>query len=256
MHWGNFYSVLSKNKHMATIYSPYSPIQSFLGKQITYINFWTDKTSKTLGLSPVLFLFAIILLLVIIVIILAYIYRRKSIKLKKAEEKEEKSETKEEKIFSSGDLEVIARFKPRIIEKKIEKIVEKIVEKPVPVEDTYSPRDIELSEIKDYKEFIKTMTDKYRLLNLTLVDSEGLVILSSAEKPEKMAEQAASLAEQIFNNDNNFAEFYGSSFKFIFPIEYEGHKIIVMGNSEKRVSADIADMIKKDLGFILPTLIS
>lgn len=252
MHWGNFYSVVNKNTYMALMYS----ILSFLGKQITYINFWTNKTLKMLGLSLVSFLFAIILILVAIVIILAYIYRRKSKKLKKAKKYKEKCKIKEEKIFSSGNLEVIARFKPIIIEKKIGRVVEKIVEKTVPVEATYSPRDVDLSEIKDSKEFITTMTDKYKLSNLTLASAEGLVILSSAEKPEEMAAQAVSLAEQIFNNDNNFAEFYGSSFKFIFPIEYEEHKIIVIGNSEKRVYADIADMIKKDLGFILPTLIS
>ncbi len=259
-----------------------------LDKQIADLDLWILQTSKAMGISSGLFLLIIILFNTALIVILAYLYRRISIKnekrvkekidsegkdIAKAEINEKnKEEIKEERLFSSDDFEVVVRLKPRvvekivekpvekvvekIVEKPVEKIVEKVVEKPVVVDDTYEPRDIEVKGIDDYTEFIKALTEKYRLLNLTIASADGLVMLSSAEKPDEIAALAVSIAGQIFSKENRFAEFYGEKIRFIFPIDYEGNRIVVAGEAKERVPPRIADMIKEDLNLIISKVLS
>lgn len=154
-------------------------------------------------------------------------------------------------------LEKIAR--PRVTEKGIEvpavkpaeaKHAEAVVERKIPApEPAAAPAVAEaIEKARSVSSAIKSITKKYSLDSLTMINASGLLIGSSSKTPDADAALTTSLLSEIEMTDKvTLAKLEGKGVKYLFALPYKGTHVISFLKTGKQFDAAVLDLLENDL---------
>ncbi len=200
----------------------------------------TLEVERQISLYPELYISAGVIFLILIIATL--VLRRRRRVAKKREEKIDKrqSPAKLIKILSGEDFELLLKIKPEIV--KVER------------EYIFKPEDIELEGCDSYDDFIDRITKKYRLKNLTITNSEGLVIISNHPEKDEVAAEIADIASRTLEKGVRFVEFYSDFIGVLFKVDTVRGEVIVYCESEHRVTPNFVTLLSQDIQNFFSTL--